>query len=493
MKQYDPIRKKLTDFKVEVDKNKLWEQTSFAIPQKKKRRVLPIILLTGSILLGAGYIYHESISIEQPGNKSISNPAPAQPSFATQPTTSTQPTLASNNEIQENLHKDNSSTLNISSSNNSNNNQAKKSTSTGNIKTASSGKTIQHKEQNNNRSNSTSVIVDKTDQEFIIKNTPPLSDQTSAVKNITEAIVENPLAKHEILSNQNQVDNQTEDLITASREDGIYALVNILPLQGVKSSPDENNLSPEMLNSIQPAKHKNTIMLSLVQGIGFSTMDLTTSDPELNLFREKWKPNLRSLEVISTSLHGSLQIGRSIHLGAGLQYSQLTSQLDYTHTITERITGEGITTIIIDENGHQQSVTGNAGITRERLVNSSRYTYHTKLDLESKISIHLYNRKGIHINAWMKGGINLHYAAKGSTFDTNNDVIKFSAPENPFSLSSPFTYGGGFESELRLNKHWILMGRIAYDRFAYDHMLFHKKLQSHHEIFSLSVGFGYML
>jgi len=493
MKQYDPIRKKLLDFKVEVDKNKLWDQTSFAIPQKKKRRALPIILLAGSLLFGAGYIYHESMLMVKPDGLSTTNQASAQQSISTQPSTSIQSSITANNVIQENPHKDNPLSSNTASSNSSSHTQADNSILSGNAKNASSEKTILTKDQSKHHTKSTPVIANKTDQEFVIKNTLSLSDQTSTVKNISEAIIETQLAKDEILTNQNQVDNQRENLIAASREDIIYANVNDLPFHGLQSSPGENILSSERLNSIQPAKQKNTITLSLVQGIGFSTPNLTTSDPELNVFREKWKPNLRSLEMISTSLQGSLQIFRGVQLGAGLQYSKLTTQLDYTHTIIERITGEGATTIIIDENGQQQSVTGNVGINRERLVNSTRFTYHTKLDLESKISIQLYKRKGIQINAWMKGGLNLLYVAKGSTFDANNAVIKFSAAENPFYLSSPFTYGAGFESEFRLNKHWILMGKVAYDQFSYDHELFSKNLKSNYEIFSLALGVGYML
>ena len=52
MNQYDHLKNKFRDYKVDIDKDKLWKNTSHAIPKRKRRAVPLIVLLAGLILSG---------------------------------------------------------------------------------------------------------------------------------------------------------------------------------------------------------------------------------------------------------------------------------------------------------------------------------------------------------------------------------------------------------------------------------------------------------
>ena len=54
MNQYDHLKNKLHHYKVDIDKEKLWENTSHAIPRKKRRGAVLIMLFAG--LLFSGWI-----------------------------------------------------------------------------------------------------------------------------------------------------------------------------------------------------------------------------------------------------------------------------------------------------------------------------------------------------------------------------------------------------------------------------------------------------
>ncbi|MGB4849771.1 MAG: hypothetical protein WBP41_17730 [Saprospiraceae bacterium] len=485
MKQYDSIRKKLLDYTVEVDKNKLWEKTSFAIPQKRKRRTLPFILLAGAFLLGAGYYNY---ALHQTTNITLTT---KETTSATQPLTTT-PFVNSENHDPASIQDDGRySSVHHPDLQNSDD---KKDPAPG-FTYASKHHLGSPSERNEIHDDileafksSPNEITPQTD-DLISGLLPPYTNQT--YKDRTSTIEDNAT----LVSLNSSVipislpDIQTRDENLQTRFSNASDQLLTLPIHYVTQA-QENKF--EYPHSITPAKNKKKFSISIMQAIGVSDVHIITSNPELYPVRDKWKNNVQSLEAISTHLEGSIHIAHGIQLGVGFQFNRLTSLLDYTRITTERITGEGTTSIVVDEQGHEQSITGTQGITRETHIHSKRYTYHKRVDIESSLRFRLYHHKGIRINGWLKGGINLFYSAKGAAFDTNDSVFSFTASDNPYTLSSPFTFGAGLEAEYRLNKHLKLMSRLSYDQFSFNHKLFDDQLLFKYSIYSLGLGIGYV-
>ena len=75
MNQYDQFKDKLHDYKVKVDKEKLWQQTAHAIPQRKRRRMMLFFLLgsLGTASLWYGFIHNHSLAYTIRAGKSYAN------------------------------------------------------------------------------------------------------------------------------------------------------------------------------------------------------------------------------------------------------------------------------------------------------------------------------------------------------------------------------------------------------------------------------------
>jgi hypothetical protein len=229
-----------------------------------------------------------------------------------------------------------------------------------------------------------------------------------------------------------------------------------------------------------------------MQGYGLTTLNISTDKDELEPTVEAWKSNIKSLENLSTTIHTSMRLPKGIQLGAGLQYSKLTTQLEYQQTTTENYNGQGITEIIIDEQGNVQNLVGDVSVNRETIIHSTRYTSHTRLDIEGIVHIPILRSYRFETGVWVKAGYNLLFTSQGSTFGPGDQPVSFSTQNNPYTLVSPFTFGAGIGSLYKINPHWTLNASIGYERLRYTHGLYDDQITFHHSIFSLSLGAGYV-
>lgn len=114
--------------------------------------------------------------------------------------------------------------------------------------------------------------------------------------------------------------------------------------------------APEVVAS--RTKNKHRINLLLTQSVGWSTLKMVTDNPEQKPTIDAWKNKITSLENLSTSLQASIRLPKGIQVGAGLQYSKLTTQMEYQQTSSDDYMEQGITEIIIDEQGNVQNLMG---------------------------------------------------------------------------------------------------------------------------------------
>ncbi len=488
MNQYDHLRKKLIDFKVEVDKDALWAKTSFAIPQKRKRRLLPIILLSAGLLIGAGYTI-TTILPAQRGNDNITDNHKPTPRGANSETSlsATFSAPKSNPESIKSPNEISSSPFQITKPAYQNA-KDKLETRRHLIKKKSSliyklpstvNSSLNNAESLNLKNRHTSNLPNAN--EYDLTNIQSgFSAANSEEENQHDHLpdVVQSISTNKIIKTKSQ-----QTTITPAKTIPLSAismtLIHLMPVEPPTQTPI--------------FKNKKRLIIEMTQSLGFSILDIRLTSNDLKSIRDTWQPKMHVPEYLSTSLRGTMEIGHNIHLGTGLKYSQLTTQLQYKTSVSEKINRTGATTIIIDENGNTQSIAGSIGITRVTQIQSRRFSYHKMLDVTASLSYDVYHRKGLRINTELRGSMNLSNQTHGSTFNPENTVIAYTNKNTPISLRSPFSYGVGINSYMRVSPHWSLICNATYDQLLYEHHLFSNKLQFHHSMFSLGIGAAYIL
>ena len=476
MNQYDHIRKNLKDFSVPIDKDKLWANTVHAIPKKRNKRGAFYFLLAGALLAGSGILYYalspSAITSEVTMNADASIAAQSTPAVieSINEKTVTTSNPASTRELYSDANNHSSiknttpaptSTLRPSSEVESNINEIHTVTA----KPASS---------------SHSIIIPIAPEENKMNTVNTVNDENTEYA--TKDKFESPIDQ------QNEI-SASEKLAQNSR------IVNFAPADISAISIDQLNIPSRNLSMGQPVirqvKNKNNIILSILQGYGWSTLNIKSTTDELKPMADMLEGKIKSLENISTSLDASIRLPKGIRVGAGLQYSTLTTQLDYQQTSSEDFSQEGITAIIIGEDGSRQNLYGNVNVNRQTIIHSTRFTSHNRLAVEGMVSVPVFRSYRIETGIWVKAGYNLLYTSQGTTVNATGEPVKFSTEDNPYTLPSPFTFGAGIGTLYRLNTHWMLNARFGYEPLNYTHGLYDNQIAFHHSIFNLSIGGGY--
>lgn len=475
MNQYDHIRKNLKSYSVPVDKDKLWANTAHAIPQKRKKRGAFFLLLAGTLLMGSAItryalsgaenitqnnITHVSTSTvavvaEASGINSINNTIASNQNSTSQPLSiaDTKPNKQTNS---------NSSTYpsdrNVKSkkaenplSSNSLNSFAKASKSSGNIQSKSVA------------SQAPSTLVSDHD---------PM-DAHSIANNIADISMHSTATNDAIRSGLYTTEEINELLITA---------IPITPC----------DYSPAHPTAIK-VKNKPSFNILLMQGYGLSTLDMATSDDELQPVIDEWEGSIKSLENLSTSIQANIRLPKGIEFGGGLQYSLLSTSMAYQETSDEDYTTQGITAIIIGEDGNVENLYGDVHVHRQTITNATRYTSHTRLDAEAILSIPVYRSFRFETDVCVKAGYNLLYKSQGTTFGPGGEPLKYSSEENPYTLQSPFKFGVGLGARYHISHHWSIQTRLGYENLKYTHGLHDDLISFHHHILSLSLGAAYII
>ena len=490
MNQYDHLKNKLQNYKVEIDKEKLWAKTSHAIPQRKRRRAV-LIMFFGTLAVSA-WLLSSTLLVptnEQSlthSNKSTSNSLQAVQKLPDN-------TTDNKNEWKETPHK----TIEVLSS--------KLSRSVANITEALKAPAEE------NFSNP----VDAGEN-------TPIENNVNQIKNAKISGERNPKVQNDIsitIHSQNEREN-IPDFEVHSTEPLMPGHIEGFPVitQFGKSDYSENNVTyiepvdylfkvvspiPITENSelaasslkpdIRPLKGRFLQSLQMVQGIGFSTVKIHSLTPEAKQYATLLEAKLRSLEVMTTTVSADFNLPARFSLGAGLQFSRLSTVIDHEWEIDERIQEEGVTTIIIDENGIPQSVTGNRDVTRTTHYKAKRFSTHQNIDFVLSLQRVIWNEQRISMNAFIKGAYNFSYEAKGTMLDSNGELVSFSKEENPFRKDSPFAFGGGFQMRYQLHPHWSLAGNLTFDALRYKLKDENMPVRFIYSGWSFGLGLAYIL
>jgi hypothetical protein len=245
---------------------------------------------------------------------------------------------------------------------------------------------------------------------------------------------------------------------------------------------------------IKPAHSKpgNLFSISILQGFGISSLSFAPGDQVAEEMHELITSSTRSLESFNTSLRGRFDLANGIAVSGGISFGSLTTETTYAYSRTERSSGEGTSSIIIDDTGQQYLVTGNVGATRYIDLEATRYTHHQSLGFELLVHKTLLKIKRANISGFLKGGYNAWYTAEGTAFTEEKVPVAFTSNENPFRLDSPWTYGFGLDVQYHIAPKWTLSGALGYDRKNIYHQDY-AQLKWKQSIYSLTLGVGYVL
>ncbi len=473
MKQYDHLKKNLREYTVDVDKEKLWQQTAHAIPQKKKRRAILIPFFFGALLLSGGLAYYHEYTpfvnaftqVSTETNTAIQK---------NQPSASTSNVLSTSDHLIKNKGTDRSEYPGPvqASGNEYANNQERK---------------VQ-KQTQNNVSFAGIVTQEKRTSSFFV-------DEENTGKNTSIELNETPILINHASLNENEgihLYTTTEATTTFTRIQRNTNYLPSLPLSQI--TIDFNSEINGSGHTITPVHQHPGHIFSLyaLQSMGLTNLSFDPGNQEAKEMRDYLVPITRSLESFSTTLRGNIRFAKGFAVSAGIAYRRLTTQTNYNQTITERTEQEGTTTIIIDELGQQQFVSGNLGSTHIVETAYNRFSTHKNVDLELTLHKNIFGFHRTTINGYLKAGVNVLYSAEGSAFTDEQELVRFKNTQNPFHLRSPFTYGGGLDIQYRLSPRWILVGAAGIDQLNYHHEDYNQ-LQWKHTIYALSLGVGYVL
>lgn len=488
MKQYDHIRKNLKDFNVPIDKDKLWANTAHAIPKKRRKRGAFLMLLGGAVLISSAVTFYALSHSEKTITTNTENQSTSNQTAVTRSNQTSNETIISPNGTitgnTQNITAEKESSPEIVSREKSTVDQSNRKSSAAKVNSPASQDNVAKSLLPNKGAVADDVhgkSANPSGQSFAFENerTRPLNDSEV-----------NP---NEISSPDASIENTTDAVNLESAPEVRFANFLTTEIPSLPSSEFDiltrEISAPEVVAS--RTKNKNRINLLLMQSVGWSTMKMVTDNPEQQPTIDAWKNKMTSLENLSTNLQASIRLPKGIHLGAGLQYSKLTTQLEYQQTSSDEYMEQGITEIIIDEQGNVQNLMGDVHVHRQTITHSTRFTYHTRLDVEGILSIPVIRNYRTETGVWVKVGYNILYDAKGTTFGPGDVPVKFSSTDNPYSLQSPFTFGAGIGTLYRLNPHWILNARVGYERLRYTHGLYNDQISFHHSIISLGLGAGY--
>lgn len=474
MNQYDHIRKNLKEYTVHVDKDKLWANTAHAIPQKRKRRGAFFLLFAGILLMGSGITRYALSGAENNAQNNNTRVSPSTIAVVAEAT--------ANNTINNTIASNQNSTsqpLSIadSKSNKQNNSTPsghptdRKAKSTKAENPLSSNSSNPSAKPNHSSGNTQSKSVASHNPSLLVTGHDPIDDNNYA--NNAADISMQPEATHDAVRN------------------GLYTTeeINALPITTLPYTPGD--YSPEHPSTIK-VKNKPSVNILLMQGYGWSTLDMATSDDELQPVIDEWEGSINSLENLSTSIQANIRLPKGIEFGGGLQYSQLSTSMAYQETSDEDYTTQGITAIIIGEDGNVENLYGDVHVNRQTITNATRYTRHTRLDAEAILGIPVYRSYRIETDVWVKAGYNLLYKSQGTTFAPGGP-LKYSSKENPYTLQSPFKFGAGLGARYHISPHLTIQARLGYENLKYTHGLYDDLISFHHHILSLSLGAAYII
>lgn len=469
MKPYDQIKNQLQAFESDLDKEKLWANTAHAIPKRKRRYGVIVLFLFGALFLGSGLVFLSYDVSTNRGNSSADVLQDSQSSMQDLKPSQTESTTKKNDVNEDDYKANNSSPL--ESATHSVDNKSVSGTASN-----AKNQTQYFSEENQSKQEIIATPFVASELEVHAKNEMPEVSLTE-VKTSDEELIP---SSFELESQESALQ---EEVSVAE-----LAVLPILPLP-VKA-PD---LLAASNTAVLKGNSKKTFALYASQSIGASSLNVQAESDEL-LARENFiEDHVTSLENFSTRLGAQMHLSKKWVFGAGLQWNQLTTRTDFAWTEEERLSGDGITGIVIDPDGTQHFQSGVIGITRESQWQASRYSTHTTLNLEAQIAYQVIRHYRFDLLAGLHGTCNLLYNSKGSTFDVNDQPVEYTSADQLYTLTSPFNIGLSLTGSYQIGRRLGLQLTLQADRLNYEQRIDQSAMLYHHHIFSMGIGLRYTL
>lgn len=509
MNPYDSMHDKLKDYRVTVDKDQLWAKTSHAIPKRKKRRGLIIFFIAA--LAGAGLIWL--------GISGITHTTPAPDSRPATRSSTTQELIASSEHTMP-MHEQAtgaSSATTGSVSSVSSNDPIRSATSDASISNegpthSNSSSTVNSAIKSSNHSNqSSSFESEPTNLESQSTN---LAAKRIPTKPASSSVNENEVAPPTPMTASSEAESSKAGQQPGGHEENTIAS----PIENPRGSAPSAETSitratyltetlphaagyprvPEVTRTantapvVTPSKvQHHPLGFMLTQAYGVSWLKMTTSDPSLTRLTDAWETQMQSLENLNTTLHATYRLPSGLQFSSGLAYNRLTTQMQISNTTEQVLVEHGVTTIVIGEDGSIENLYGDVNVHQYTESLATYYSYHHTVNLEMMVQLPLIRKYRMELNAWVKGGYTLYYTSSGTTFDPEDGINAYTSENNPFHLSSPFSFGLGIGGLYRLDPSWSLIGRLGYQPLTYTHGGYDNTIQFHHCILDLGLGIGY--
>ena len=477
MNQYDQLKNNLHNYKVEIDKDKLWKNTFHAIPQRKRRRAVPILLFAGLVI--SGWLLYSSSILPLSESHSLLH---ATEKNNHDHIAQNLPGTLSANQVELKVSRNNTIEVLSSALSRSDHNSEQKA----------GGK-------------NTFLKVTRKPVEIIpiapLANTAMKNDISTAVPGNTETesigryngqTVDHQFPAQQegspTIIYQTENDFSKSDRVVNGPVDYLFKEVSPIPIT-INSVVATSSHRP----IIRSQKDQFLQSFQMVQAVGISTMKIHSPTPEGDQLASQLEQKIRSLEILSTSATAMFSLPKEFSLETGLQLTRLSTVLGHEWETSERIELEGVTTIIIDENGVPQSIRGNTDVTRTTHYHTTRFTEHKQIDVVLALHGVIWNAQRLSLSAFVKAAYNLSYQATGTIFTHNDELIGFSKDDNPFRRNSPFTIAGGIQMNYRLNPHLNLTCNLTFDQFRYQFKDSTIPVQFRHSGLSFGLGLGYVL
>ena len=501
MNQYDQFKDKLHDYKVEIDKEKLWEQTAHAIPQRKRRRMI-LFLLAGTIGMASLWLVYSNYraGMQTPfaaGDIQVANQfvheGPAQTDEAiltaaeaepvkTDKPQKTNPTLQAVGKVNE-LHDRHTPSSRTRLAANAHSQVDQAVSADDGTKQITSSSTMELQAAN-------PVVVDvvsiaegvaKTKREDAGKTPDEYANEIS------------DLFKSSTSVNQPM---EVEDVSTKEATDGsIVREINpaTVPLPGSELPVKLlSNESSETIVPVMPANRiRKPVSFSLLAAAGISSFSIRPLNDESTAAAALLEQHVRSLEHLSVDLTASLPLANNLSVETSVGWNRWTTETKQQTTVYTPFEREGVTSIRIDEYGVSHPVNGlvqGTHISHKQLTRFTRY-YTTDVSLGMRQSLWRKNR--FHVDAMAEGSLVLFDQASGSTLDREGVMWKFTPKENPFALKSRISAGASLQLNYNINPHLSVSSSFEYHPVNYQLQQGEQQTEWKHSEFRGHLGMKY--
>lgn len=502
MSKYDPIRETFSGYKVPIDTEKLWAETSHAIPKKRNRRILFFwlfgIIGAGSAWMMASYLY--------PGSTGQSTAAPIAATLNNSTATANN-NLSRSETVSSTDNTNHLSEKSVDGNTSTNATQDEKSLEAkshpDSINTAANNQT-NHRKGKSTISHTETATTTNSNSINISNKNQIVTSSSSLAKDVLPSLLTQSPTMDEMSTGYDAIPASQSPLIPIA-SDAFSPHQSIqLPVsrpEGHITTSLESMIDPVLKNeftapsiSTIPARKttaSHPFAISLMQSVGIMTIDHHTTQPEHDASAAKLNQSIEGLEFLSTHVSGEYRLLPALHVNFGGRWSHTTSQV--THFATDYIssTTNGTTSVIIDDHGNVTSVTGPVNTTRRITRKLVRYNYYNAIDITAGMRFRLLQAKRLSIHMDGQVGYTTWHSSTGHHINEAQQFLHYAAVENALRPTSNFNFSGGLLLQYKISPHWSVLMAGSYRDFELSHAVYQHQITSRYRTIPLGIGVRY--